>query len=395
MNYKLRGLIFAFALLAFGLTVSMKLARAQAGSAASAPAPQAAAGGAPQLAEAKFKNIQALKGIPADQVIPAMQFISNSLGVECEYCHVHNAFDKDDKEKKKTARKMIQMEFAINKDNFDGHTQVTCNSCHRGAEQPAGVPMVAENDIPRMPMPPGPNAAGASPAPAVPAGPPADQILEKYLQAVGGADALNKISSRVEKGTIAFGDRHNPIEVYAKAPDKRLSVSHMQNGESLTAFDGHVGWLGNTGRPPREMEGAEIDAARLDADFYFPVHVKQLFTQFRVRPPEKIGDREAYAVFGLKQGQPPVRLYFDEESGLLVRLVRYAETPLGRNPTQIDYADYRDVDGVKLPFRWTLSRPNGRFTIQVDSVQQNVPIDDAKFAEPPAPPPPLQTPAGH
>jgi len=393
MNHKLRGRIFVVAMLAIGFTASMKLARAQAGAPQPGAASQAAA--APQLAEAKFKNIQALKGIPADQVIPAMQFISNSLGVECEYCHVRNAFDKDDKEKKKTARKMIQMEFAINKDNFDGHTQVTCNTCHRGAEQPAGVPMVAENDVPRMPMPPGPNTPGVGSAPAVPAGPPADQILEKYLQAVGGAEALNKISSRVEKGTITFGEFHNPIEVYAKAPDKRLSVSHMQNGESITAFDGHVGWLGNTGRPPHEMVGAEIDAVRLDADFYFPIHVKQLFTQFRVRPAEKIGDREAYAVFGLKQGQPPVRLYFDEESGLLVRLVRYAETPLGRNPTQIDYADYRDVDGVKIPFRWTLSRPNGRFTIQVDSVQQNVPIDDAKFAEPPAPPAPLQIQPGH
>jgi hypothetical protein len=87
-----------------------------------------------------------------------------------------------------------------------------------------------------------------------------------------------------------------------------------------------------------------------------------------------------------------VRLYFDQSSGLLLRQVRYTDTPVGRNPTQIDYADYREVDGVKVPFRWTLARPNGRFTIQITELKQNVPVDDAKFAKPPAPPPPVPAP---
>jgi hypothetical protein len=87
-------------------------------------------------------------------------------------------------------------------------------------------------------------------------------------------------------------------------------------------------------------------------------------------------------LIGIRENQPPVRLWFDEKSGLLVRMVRFVETPLGRNPTQIDYADYRDVEGVKTPLRWTVARPNGRFTIQVTDVQQNVPVDDAKFAKP-------------
>jgi photosynthetic reaction center cytochrome c subunit len=87
-------------------------------------------------------------------------------------------------------------------------------------------------------------------------------------------------------------------------------------------------------------------------------------------------------LIGTGPGRLPVRLYFDQSSGLLVRLVRYAETPVGRIPTQIDYADYRDADGVKIPFRWTLSRLNGRFTIQIADVKSNVPLDDAKFAKP-------------
>jgi hypothetical protein len=98
--------------------------------------------------------------------------------------------------------------------------------------------------------------------------------------------------------------------------------------------------------------------------------------------PDKIGDSPAYTLNCMRQGQPPVRLYFDQSTGLLLREVRYADTPIGRNPTQIDYADYREVDGVKVPFRWTLARVNGRFTIQIQEARQNVPIDDAKFAKP-------------
>jgi photosynthetic reaction center cytochrome c subunit len=90
-------------------------------------------------------------------------------------------------------------------------------------------------------------------------------------------------------------------------------------------------------------------------------------------------------VVGQREGKTPLRLYFDEESGLLVRLVRFGETPLGRLPTQIDYADYRETGGVKIPFRWAVARPGGRFTIQVNDVKQNVPVDDAKFAKPPSP----------
>jgi len=270
------------------------------------------------------------------------------------------------------------MELAINKDNFEGHTEVTCYSCHRGAHEPVGIPIIAEEESKPEPEGPKPGA----PQPTLPT---ADQIIDKYVQAMGGADALQKITSRVEKGSIAFGENKAPVEVYSKAPDKRATVTHMGNGESVTAYDGHVGWLTGMGRP-REMSPAETEAFKLDADFYLPVHLKQVFNQLRVRPPEKIGDHEAYQVVGLRQGQPPVRFYFDEQSGLLLREVRYAQTPLGRMPTQIDYADYRDDDGVKVVCRWTLARPGGRFTIQIDQVQQNVPIDEAKFAEPAVPP---------
>lgn len=358
-------------------------AKAQSGG-----APQTANSAGPKRAEEQFKNIQVLKGIPADQLIPAMQFITASLGVECEFCHVEGAREKDDKKTKQTARKMMAMMFAINKDNFEGHRDVTCNSCHRGSSKPAGIPAVMGEE----PMPAvaeakkveekkgeGADAKEAS----VPAG---AQLIDKYLQAAGGAAAIGKITSRVMKGTITFGDRDVAIDIYSKDPDKRISFTHTPDGDSVTAFDGHDGWLGNPGRPAREMHGSELDAAAMDADLHFAVHLKEMFSDAQVQGTEKVDGREAYLVVGQREGKPPLRLYFDEQSGLLVRLVRYGDTPLGLMPTQIDYADYREAGGVKIPFRWTLARPSGRFTIQVSEVTENVPVDDAKFAKPPAPP---------
>jgi len=331
-----------------------------------------------KTAEQAFKNIQALQGTPADQVLPAMQFIAASLGVECDFCHVQGKFEADDKPAKATARKMIAMTLGINKDSFGGHKEVTCYSCHRGSHDPVGTPPVLTSDAQ-------PEHAEAAPTASAAAAPTADRILEKYVAAVGGAEALHKISSRISKGNIAVMGREIPIEVFAKAPDKRMSVTQSASGDSITAFDGQGGWLGNTGRPARDMSGQEAAAARLDADFYFATHIKEIFSGFRVGHPEKIGDQPVYALICMRQGQPPVRLYFDQSSGLLLRQVRYTDTPIGRMPTQIDYADYREVDGVKVPFRWTLARVNGRFTIQIQEARQNVPIDDAKFAKPPAP----------
>lgn len=331
-------------------------------------------------AEQVFKNIQVLKGTPAYQVVPSMQFIGAALGVECEFCHVRGAFDKDDKKPKQTARQMIQMQMAINRDNFKGEREVTCFSCHRGAHDPVGVPIISDAE-PKRPEPE--KAEAAAPAPALPT---SDEILNKYVQAVGGAAAVEKINSRVEKGTVSFGAQQLPVEVLAKAPNKRISLVHTPNGDNITAYDGHAGWLGNPGpRPPRDMSAPENEAIGFDATFYLPTELKKMFAQFRVRPAtDKIGGHDVVQLIGANPGKPPIRLFFDKESGLLLRSIRYADTPLGRNPTQVDYTDYRAQDGVKVPFQWTVARPLGRFTIQIAELQQNVPVDDKKFEKPAA-----------
>ena len=381
MNYTVRKTLSVSSALLFSVTAAFPGARAQnqnpPGAASSSGSAQNGAQAAPKTASQQFKNIQILKDVPADQIIPAMQFISASLGVECEYCHVEHAADKDDKKPKVTARKMMEMMFNINKENFEDHREVTCFTCHQGGAHPASIPAVGVQEK----MPEINEDAAASEA----AKPAAESLLDKYLAAVGGADIVKKVTSRVEKGSLTgFRDQTAAIEIFAKAPDKRISVVHMKEGESITAYNGEIGWLSVPGRL-HMMNRAESAGARLDADMEFATHVKTFYPKWTTVPGEKIDGHETWLVVGRKEGTPPLKLYFDQKSNLLLRMVRHTDSPLGYNPTQIDYADYRDAGGVKIPYRWTISRPGNKFTVQVEQVQQNVPVDDAKFVPPPPP----------
>ena len=184
-----------------------------------------------------------------------------------------------------------------------------------------------------------------------------------------------------------FGPKGVPVEIYAKAPDKRVSIVQGPRGPMYTAYDGQAGWMTGFGGRIQDMEGADVYAAKLDADFQQLANSKAVFRQVRPTRPDKIGDKEYWVLLGITPGEPPVRLYFDKDTGLLAREVRYAQTPVGRYPTQVDFADYREADGVKIPYEWTVSRPGNSFTIKVDEVKQNVPVDDSKFAKPAQPAP--------
>jgi photosynthetic reaction center cytochrome c subunit len=379
MNYTVRKTMVVSSALLLGYAAALIGARAQ-------NPPQRAPQGGPKTAAQQFKNIQILKDTPADQLIPSMQFITASLGVDCEFCHVERAFDKDDKKPKQFARHMMEMMFNINKENFEGKRWVTCYTCHQGSPKPPSIPVITEKEKAPEMMAEETMSATGNPAAAT--------LLDSYLAAAGGADALKKITSRVAKGTVtAFGDQKMAVDIYAKAPDQRVSVMHMKEGESVTAYNGKVGWLSVPGRV-HMMNTQESFGARMDADLAFPANVKGLYTKWESKPGEKIDGHETWLVIGEKEGEPPLRLYLDQKSGLLARLVRYVDSPLGYNPTQIDYTDYRAADGVKVPYRWTVARPGNRFTIQVEQLQQNVPVDDAKFVPPPSPPPP-GAPAAH
>ena len=336
---------------------------------------QTSATGSGKKTEEVFKNIQVLKGIPSEQLIPAMEFMESSLGVQCSFCHVEGHFDKDDKKEKQTAREMMEMMFAINA-SFEGRREVTCYSCHRGVAKPVATPVIgneAETDAKR----------GASQGQALPTGlPTADELIDKYVAALGGAAAIQKLTSRVEKGTAVAGDKTVSVEIFAQAPDKWALVRQLAEGQSTEVYDGHSGWYGIPGRPARAMHPGDVEAARMDADLQFPLHMEEKFPELRVEYPEMINGSEAYVMFASRDDQPAATFYFDEQSGLLIRVVRYAESPLGLNPSQVEYADYRDVDGVQVPFRVTMSDPEDAATIQFEQIRQNVAIDGAVFSKP-------------
>lgn len=334
-----------------------------------------------KMAEEAYKNVQSLKGIPADQLVPSMQFITYSLGVECSFCHVEGALEKDDKKPKQIARKMIQMMFAINLENFEGKREVTCYSCHRGSSHPLATPVIAEavaqsaaeevlDD----------DGAGSASVPT------AEQIFTKYVDALGGASAIGKLFTRVEKGTISLGGRQLPIDIFSKTPGKRMTIIHLPNGDNITAYDGTSGWTSAPGRPVLDIPALEATSARLEGDLQLPVRFRELAGDLKTAKPEKIGDRDVYVVSSLNAGEPTVKFYFDKSSGLLLRVVRYVDSPLGRNPTQIDYSDYRNEGNVKMPFQRTIARPGTRFTIQIEQARNNVAVDDTRFAKPSAEP---------
>src|SRR5215472_5352122 len=329
-----------------------------------------------KTAEQVYKNIQVLKGVHADQVIPAMQFVAASLGVQCDFCHLENAFEKDDKETKQTARKMMRMMLAINKDNFDSKRKVTCYACHRGAPKPIATPILSQEDIKFSDD----YVHGAQPATSNL--PTAEEVLGRYWQAIGGLEAAAKISTRVQKGSLTVGTEHFALEIAAQAPANRVTTIHFPGGDSVTGINDQEGWLSTPGHPLRQMSAAEADSARMEAELFFPATLKQIFKEFRVQQQGQLNGNEVYVLTASNENRPAAQLYFDQRSGLLVRVLRFVESPFGRNPTEIDYSDYREQDGLKTPFNWTISRPGAHFSIQVEEMKQNLPITRDTFVKP-------------
>jgi photosynthetic reaction center cytochrome c subunit len=360
---------------AAALSARMKTAMA-ASLAADQPVDNHSSSSSYKKTEEVFKNIQVLKGVPSRQLIPAMEFMASSLGVECGFCHVEGHFEKDDKKTKQTARAMMKMMFSLNNHNFEGRSELSCYSCHRGARNPIATPVV---DTEMQPQ----GVAAGPEVQRLPTNlPTASQLIDGYIQALGGRGAIEKITSRLEKGTGNFHGKSASFEIFTQAPEKQAVVRHLPEGDGVVAFNGQTGWFRSPGHPTRDMQNSDLEAARMDADLHFALHVQHMCPELRVEYPETIGDRQAYVLVCIREGPPAVKLYFDEQSQLLVRLVRYSQSPIGRNPTQIDYADYRVVDGLQIPFRVTSSEPANRATLQIESVQQNVPVDDARFVKP-------------
>jgi outer membrane lipoprotein-sorting protein len=193
----------------------------------------------------------------------------------------------------------------------------------------------------------------------------------------------------VARGTYEGYDTYHekvPFELYAKAPAEMTMVIHTQNGDSTTVFNGNAGWLASPSNPLPLLPltpGAELDGARLDAQLWFPARIKQALSSWRSGfPITTIGDSDVQVIEGTGAGKTRVKLFFDQKTGLLTRQLRYSSTAVGTNPIQIDYADYREVNAIKRPFRWTLTWTNGQSIYQVNEFQPDIAIDAGKFAKP-------------
>jgi len=365
--------------------------------AASGQAPAGSQTAAPQkplMSDQVFKNVQVLKGIPVDEFMGTMGFFAASLSLNCTDCHVKAADGDwaryaDDTPLKQTARKMVLMVRALNQSSFGGTQTVTCYTCHRSSNRPKFIPSLTE----QYGTPPeDPNDVESHGQALTRNAPTPDQILDRYIQAVGGAQKLAKLTSFVAKGTYSGFDTSTdkvPVEVYAKAPDQRATILHAPVGggvtkDATTTYDGHSGWINaaNTLVPMLTLTGGNLEGAKVDAALSFPGGIKTFLTNWRAGFPEtSIGGRNIQVIEG-NIGGSGVKLYFDKQSGLLVRQLRYAKTVVGLNPTQVDYSDYREIAGVKLPFKWIVTWTDGQSTFEMNSIQPNVPIDPTKFAMP-------------
>jgi photosynthetic reaction center cytochrome c subunit len=348
-------------------------------------------GAKPQMSEEAFKNIQVLRGIPVNEFMGTMGFFSAALGMNCTDCHVtESAGDwnryADDTPLKNTARRMVLMENLINRADFGNDRMVTCYTCHRGVQHPEVTPSLAEQY--GTPPPADPDRIEVLPNTPADTSAAAEQILDKYIQAVGGAQQLAKITSLTAKGTYAGFDtdfQKVPTEISAKAPNQRSVTNRLSGGDNTTTFDGSEAWLAGADRPVPLIAytGGDLDGARLDAQLSFPASIKQVLTKWHAGfPPVTLESGAVQVVEGTAPGGTRVKLYFDKQSGLLVRQTRLIDTTVGIIPYHVDYSDYRSVSGVKMPFKWTATWVDGQSTTELSEIKANAPVAAAKFAKP-------------
>jgi len=343
------------------------------------------------MAEEVFKKIDILKGIPVDEFMDTMGMFSAALSLNCIDCHVPESVGSWDKfaeetPLKRTTRRMLTMVNTINKENFSGVRSVTCYTCHRGDLRPKILPNLAAQYATPVEDP------NEVVIVNIPGGPTVDQVFEKYIQALGGPQRLAALTSYSGKGTyIGFETEQTvvPMEIYAKAPSQRAMIVKMAVGDNVRIFDGTTAWIAGSDKPLplMSLSGGNLEGAKLDAILMFPAQLKNAFSNWRVSA-TGIDDKLVRVLQGTNPRQPPVNFYFDGSSGLLLRVLRLVDTAVGRVPTQIDYSDYRDVTGVKVPFKWTVTWTNGQSTATLSDVQPNVSLDASRFARPaPAPKP--------
>ena len=368
--------------LLFGVT-SIAVSARQAG-------PAAGSAEAPPMAETVFKNVVSLKGIPVDEFIDTMGMFAAATAKDCTGCHSPEILDGRAEAFAITtpmiqkARVMIGMMNAINRNYFRGQKRVSCATCHANSSSPENVPNMAIQYGDPVDNPNSMQfivAAGSNPSQI-------DQVFAKYVDALGGAQRLAGVTSYTATGTYAGWDTglsEVPVDIYAKAPEQLTTIAHRTEGNSVWAFDGRNAWqvTVNAAVPfTVPLTSGNLAGARIDAMVALaPTRIRQSFSKWEISKGLIDDDRPVQILRGTNEGQPPVNFYFDN-SGLLVRLVRWNVTAVGPVATQYDYSDYRDVGGVRRPFRWVRTSTANQVTMVLKEFRPNVAIDAARFAKP-------------
>jgi len=331
------------------------------------------------------KNIKVLNGMPESQLIPTMKFVTVSLGVACTYCHVmkNGQMDTaaDDKETKRIARGMMKMVMQVNATTFHGEPQISCYTCHRGQAIPQGAPSFPVA-LKLMPPPGAPPAPSPSPTPPLPT---ADEVLNNYTNAIGGRAVVEKIKSAVIRGTVANASGSTgTFEADQIAPDKGYDTTATERGTRIRVLNQQKGWE-KTAFGVNELAGQQLQDVKLSLALFGNLNLKDQFTKFEVVGTDKIANHDAYVVKATRPDQKRERLYFDSESGLLLRRVTEINSKIGVIPEETDFDDYRDVEGVKLPGTIRLSvidTQNPTSTRKIDKIEFNTPIENSKFDKP-------------
>jgi hypothetical protein len=337
-----------------------------------------------QKMEEFYKNIRVMKGMEAQVMQPTMQLMEIALGVHCVYCHDpdNTKRELDTKPTKEIARRMMTMVADINRTQFSGREVVTCFTCHRGSTKPDSL----------LPY----NGEEGRPGPSQVAGtvPTVDQLLERYTTALGGAEALAKVTGRTLKGTVTnyahLDEVHleraptivTPVDIMAKGPNKRMVIQHNINGDAVTTYDGARGWTKAGAAAAADMRSDLLELAKLENAVLAPGQFKQVLTNMRVEGQEKVGERTAWVITGSNQWLPNVRLSFDRDTAYLLSLSYQQKSNYCCHVFSIDYDNFYVTSGIRMPMQWTVNGPRESILVYKFDSAVVSPIEDARFAKP-------------
>lgn len=326
---------------------------------------------AAETAGQKFKNIKVLNEMPAEQMGKVMNMMSSSLGVNCNFCHAENDFAKDGNEHKDIARDMLRMTFELNEKYFESRSEINCNTCHQGRPHPpSGFPLSPNFREPRPVQP--------EKQPLV------EEILAKYETALGGKNNLSKIKSREIKAQRLEpdGKTFEAEEIWQKGNKLlvRTVYPSKEYGDYIVReiFDGATAKkFGNDSEI--NLKPDEAEAVKREAELFANPYLKNIYTEIKFFRLEKIDGREVYVLEAKTDSAQSERLYFDRSTGLLVRRTASTPTVLGEHVFQVDYKDYKNFGGVKLPTTIKFAVPQIYWTRKILTVKNNAVVGDEKF----------------